>query len=313
MAGVDERTGSLTAAEAATIIRAQFPALGGLQVARLGEGTDHCAFDVGGLLVFRFPRADEGAAALAVEARLTTWIAPRLPLAIPSYRYFGRPRAAFPRSFAGYEKLAGTPALLVDQLDPIDLAAAGRRMGDFLGSLHGLDDADVAAAAALGVPPDDDPTLEAWSTAALADLRFCFERGHVDAPSATEWERFLASPPSTTSAARRLVHGDLAAEHVLLDEQGVPRAVIDWSDAVVGDPALNLAGLIHWGGQPMLSAALETYTGAADQDTLGRARWFAACRAVADIAFGETQQRRAYVRAGLRALAWLGDPRRLSR
>ncbi|MFP2924749.1 phosphotransferase [Pyxidicoccus sp. 3LG] len=296
---------ALTAAEVVEAIRFRFPSLGGLPVEPLGEGTDHRVYEVGGHYVFRFPKEAEAAEGLEVEARLTAWLAPHLPLAVPSYRYVGRPDERFPWSFAGYEKLAGTPALLVDP-DRLDLVAIGRRMGDFLRNLHGL---DVAEAEALGVPRDDDPTLEAWSAEALSELRFALEQGHVDAAIAARWERSFAAPPSSKHVPRRVLHADLAAEHVLLDARGAPTAVIDWSDAMLGDPALDLAGLLHWGGARMLSSSLETY-GPVDDTLVERARWFAACRAVADLVFGERQQRREYVVAGQRALAGLRPPAR---
>lgn len=297
----DERTRAMTAAEAAAILREQFPELARLDVVQLGEGTDHCAFDVGGLHVFRFPRTDEAADTMAIEARLTSWLAPRLPLAIPSYRFSGAASARFPRAFAGYARLAGTPALLVDP-GAMDLPAIGHGIGDFLRALHGM---DVATAGALGLPADDDPTLEAWSTEALADLRVASERGHLEPAARAGWERVLATRPATGARSCHVIHGDLAAEHVLLAEHGAPVAVIDWSDASIGDPALDLAGVIHWGGERLLSLALETY-GAAGDAVLERARWFAACRAFADIAFGDERQRREYVLAGKRALSWLG-------
>jgi aminoglycoside phosphotransferase (APT) family kinase protein len=259
-------------------VREQFPALAALPVRPLGEGTDFRAFAVGPH-VFRFPKSDEAAAALAVEARLTAFVAPRLPLAVPVYRFTGRPSASFSRPFAGYDRLPGRPALG----RALDVAAVGRVVGDFLRRLHALD-------APPGVPDEDDPALAAWSRDTLADLR----------PSEAAWAPVVAAPPAP-AAARCLVHGDFAAEHVLLDDDGAPTGVIDWSDAMVGDPALDLAGLLHWGGEAMLAAALETY-GAVDAATRGRARWFALCRAVADIAFGEDEGRPEYVAAGRRAL-----------
>ena len=302
MTGGGERDGSPTDAEAASVIHARFPALGALAISQLGEGTDHRAFDVGGLHVFRFPRSDQAAARLAAEIRLTAWLSARLPLTIPTYRYVGRSTPAFPRPFAGYGRLPGTPALLCD-LGPSDLAAIARRLGDFLRTLHGLD-----VAAGLGLSPDDDPTREEWSTHALADLRLCHRSGHIDAASAASWELLVGSPPLSQPPVGRIVHGDFAAEHVLIDEQAGPCAVIDWSDALLGDPAFDLAGLVHWGGERMLSAALTTYD-AADDALLERARWFAACRGVADIAFGETHGRPEYIGAGQRALAGLAARR----
>ena len=292
----------LTVAQVSAVVRAQLPALARLPVAPLGEGTDHQAFVVGGAHVLRFPRHAEAARTLEVEIRLTRWLAPRLPLAIPSYCHFGRPTAPSPCSFAGYPLLAGTPALLLADANT-DLAAIGARLGAFLRVLHAL---DVDAAAALGVPRDDDPTLIAWSREALVDLEVALAHGHVPGASGAGWAALLGTPPAAAYGPR-LIHADLAAEHVLLDDRGVAVGVIDWSDAAIGDPAQDLAGLIHWGGEAMLAAARATY-GDVDEATLRRARWFAACRAVADIHFGLEQARQQYIVAGQRALAWLATP-----
>jgi aminoglycoside phosphotransferase (APT) family kinase protein len=52
-------------------------------------------------------------------------------------------------------------------------------------------------------------------------------------------ERLSQPPPAPV-----LVHGDVGQGHVLLADDTVS-GVIDWSDAHVGDPALDLAWLIH--------------------------------------------------------------------
>ncbi|WNZ62380.1 phosphotransferase [Myxococcus sp. MxC21-1] len=302
MAHDTEQPPALTDAEAAERIHAHFPSLATARVVRLGEGTDHQAFEVEGRYVFRFPKSDEAAEHLKWEARLLAWLEPRLPLPVPDYRFLAHPAADLAAGFAGYEKLPGTPALLVVP-ERLDLSDLGRRLGAFLRALHALDPAEADA---LGVPADDDPELEAWSAAAVDDLRLAVEHGHVERHRAADWEQRLRVRPTEGRGAPRLVHGDFAAEHVLVDAHGAPTGVIDWSDACVGDPARDFAGLLHWGGAPMLTAALETY-GAVSPAVLTRARWFAACRAVADIAFGQTQGRPEYIAAGQRALTGLEE------
>ena len=49
-----------------------------------------------------------------------------------------------------------------------------------------------------------------------------------------EGERFAFEPA--------LIHGDLAMEHVLVDDKGGLSGVIDFGDAMVADPALDFAG-----------------------------------------------------------------------
>ncbi|AKF03873.1 phosphotransferase [Sandaracinus amylolyticus] len=261
----------------------------GARITLLGEGTDFRAYDVDGRDVLRIPRHDGARDALLAEARWTAWLARRLPLPIPSYRHV----VLSPRPFALYARLRGTPALRV-ALEQQDLAAIGARLGELLRVLHGLPLDPIS-----GLQPDDDPTLAAWSAEALSDLRTAEQHGHhLDA----RWARELGSPPSVIAITPCVIHGDFAAEHVLLDEDAMPCGVIDWSDAVLGDPARDLAGLVHWGGAPMLASALQRY-GSIDAATLERARWLATCRAVADVAFGAQRGRPEHVGAGLRALA----------
>ncbi|WP_141324729.1 phosphotransferase family protein [Myxococcus sp. AB025B] len=291
---------ALTEAAAAARIHERFPSLATARVIHLGEGLDHQAFEVDGRFVFRFPKSDEAASHLAWEARLTAWLAPRLPLPVPLYRFLDGPAEGTPAGLGGYEKLPGTPALLVDA-GRLELSRFGRELGAFLGALHALGPAEAMG---LEVPEDDDPELEAWSAAAVEELHVAVEHGHVDSQHATQWERRFLERPTEGRGAPRLLHGDFAAEHVLVDAQGALTGVIDWSDACVGDPARDLAGLLHWGGAPMLASAMETY-GAVSPTVLARAEWFAACRAVADLAFGQTQRRLEYIAAGQRAFTLL--------
>ncbi|WP_424950274.1 phosphotransferase family protein [Deinococcus sp.] len=291
------------------IIAAQLPELAGLNVTRLGEGTDHWVFDVAGQRVLRFPKTDEAATRLLTEARLTAWLAPQLPLAIPVYDVLGRPCVQFSRAFGGYQKLPGTPAILLPEHRVAWLTAASK-VGETLRVLHRLSTADARR---LGVQPEDQGALAEWSEQAEADLAFALAHGHVPVSEAAAWRAYLAAPPDPAPGPPQLIHGDLAAEHLLIGapsvpEQGRATGLIDWSDSVLGDPALDLAGLLHWGGVRMLKAALESY-GGADRATLRRAQWYAACRAFADIVYGQTQERPEYLLAAGRALrTWPGLP-----
>ena len=100
-----------------------------------------------------------------------------------------------------------------------------------------------------------------------------------------------------------LVHNDLAAEHILVDEAAqTVTGIIDWSDIAVSDPALDFAGMFHWGGQAFSDAVLSAYEGAIDDRLVSRARFMAACRGVGDVKFGLETDRREYIAGGLRAL-----------
>ncbi|WP_425145940.1 phosphotransferase [Deinococcus sp.] len=284
----------------ARLLAAQFPDLDVLAVTRLGEGLDHVAYEVNGRYVFRLPKSSRAGEALETEARLTAWLAPLLPLRIPQYVWRGQRGGPAPLPLAGYPKLPGTPGLLVAP-EQLDIPRLGAALGAFLAALHAQ---DVRKAEELGLPQDDDPQRAEWSAAALDDLKVAQSSGQVGQRRKERLETLLGHPPAGRPRHVRVLHADFAAEHVLLDEHGAATAVIDWSDASIGDAAQDWAGLLHWGGLPLLHTALNV----ADSPAAGlleRAGWYAACRAVADLAYGEREGRPEYSAAGQRALALL--------
>jgi aminoglycoside phosphotransferase (APT) family kinase protein len=61
----------------------------------------------------------------------------------------------------------------------------------------------------------------------------------------------LTDPPDSPV----LVHGDVGPAHILI-QSGMVSGVIDWSDAHIGDPAIDLAWLVHGSsrGEPAAKA-----------------------------------------------------------
>src|SRR5262249_7291935 len=120
-----------------------------------------------------------------------------------------------------------------------------------------------------------------------------------------QWHSFFKAgclPPGPSRPV--VVHGDLAAEHVLFDPTKQKlTGIIDWSEIAVSDCSVDLAGCFHWGGEPCINAVLSAYEGLVDEKVLTRARFLAACRGVGDIAFGLKTARPEYIEAGVRALS----------
>jgi len=275
------------------------PTLARAPLTLLGSGTDHLAFAVGDHII-RVPRTPDAAHRGLAERRLTAQLAARLPLPVPVVDLVGAAAPGLPHGFAGHPRVPGSPAL-GRPLPPARRRPLAAALGGFLRRLHAT---PRALARAAGVPPDDDPGRDEWAAQALADLRSARDDRHISAAAARAIERLLERRP-VAPGRRCLVHGDFAAEHVLLAADGAASGVIDWSDAMLGDPALDLAGLVHWGGPAMLAEALPAY-GPCPAATRARARWFATCRALADLTFGRETARPEYLRAGLDALAHAG-------
>ena len=305
----------LDAGRVTDIIHAQFPDVVTGDVRWLGEGYDSTAFAVNDQWVFRFPRRTDVEQQLLLEMRVLPRLARESPVAVPEFCFVGVPSELFPRHFGGYPLIPGVPAMGDTALDG-RLDRVAPILGRFLSWLHAFDTADATR---LGVP-ERDPTeliceLQADAIADFDNLRTV----SPDAPL-RRWRRFLdempapARPaPAVPATATRapaagakpvLVHGDLAAEHVLYDvASDRVTGVIDWSEIAISDAAVDLAALYHAGGEPFATAALEQYDGDTGEAMLSRARYIAACRGVMDVTFGLERSRPEWVAGGLRALS----------
>ncbi len=81
----------------------------------------------------------------------------------------------------------------------------------------------------------------------------------------------------TSEAARLLIHADISGEHIYASEDGSLEGIIDWADAMIGDPALDFAGLLNnypWRFLEAVLAAYQADGGAVDGDALRRARFY---------------------------------------
>ncbi|MBV8638838.1 MAG: phosphotransferase [Candidatus Eremiobacteraeota bacterium] len=198
--------------KARRIIAAQFPQFAGATVRRVGSGWDNAAFLVDERFVFRFPQRAIAAPLIEREMEFMPSIAERLAIAVPNPVYAGVPQFDYPWRFAGYEVLQGETAcgktLTLQQRRRLaeDLARFLRALHDIdLGSLH------------AELPPDRIGKLD--------PLRL-----KVDEEAPT--------------GKHVVVHGDLYARHLLLDDENALCGVIDWGDLHCGHPAVDLS-VVH--------------------------------------------------------------------
>ncbi|MDE2481197.1 MAG: phosphotransferase [bacterium] len=194
------------------LIAASFPDLADAPVEPLGSGWDNAAFLVGEQLVFRFPQRTLAVALMEREIAMLPMLAPQLPLPIPHPRYVGTPSASYPWPFAGYERIAGI-TMCTRVVGDAALARFVEELARFLRALHDL---------------DPQPLL------ARGLLRDTF--GKLS-PERLE----IAEPPLDDDL--RVVHGDLYARHLLVDEDERLCGVIDWGDLHYGSVAVDLSAL----------------------------------------------------------------------
>jgi aminoglycoside phosphotransferase (APT) family kinase protein len=215
--------------------------------------------------VVRVPRHDAARAALEREARLLPVLGahgvPFLPLEVAAVRGAGGAVVAVAHRYIAGEALTRT------RLAAIRGSARGglaRDIARFLGALHAVPPEAARAAGVREPAPWADvyaplidevrPHLGPATLAGLARLARRFER------DADRQRR-----------ARRLVHGDIAGAHLLVDHAGALAGVIDFGAAMLSDPALDFAGLLNDGPRSFLARVLAQYPLAVDGGALARA------------------------------------------
>ncbi|HYD09167.1 MAG TPA: aminoglycoside phosphotransferase family protein [Acidimicrobiales bacterium] len=180
-------------------------------------------FLVDGALIARFPRNGSVAAAHQRERALLPALARHMSFRVPE-------PFDVPDVFV-YERIEGRPFRAGDDVDAA------------LAMIHELHTFPVdEAQRLLDAPPRASrleaewdgfvahvfPLLDASLVARLGDLR---------------------APP--LSAPETLIHADLGPEHVLVGDDGAPVGIIDFEDAGVGDPEMDLLPVTRISGRPI--------------------------------------------------------------
>ncbi|TLS41162.1 aminoglycoside phosphotransferase family protein [Streptomyces montanus] len=254
------------------LVRSLLPDGGRSDIRPAGEGGEHFTWFVGTRHVLRLARDRDASVRRRRELRLRDVVRPHLGVAVPV-------------SIAHGEWASGRTYTL-DTLIPgesgerHDVSAVGE--ADLAGLLTGLREVPVRQAEALGVPRAAPRSLEALRTTAAraaeqleAADEFDPDRLHqLTAPAAVQ----LAAQPQGAV----LVHHDLKGEHLVVSADGRVRGVLDWTDAVVGDPAEDIAGLALAVGAPAAVRAA-TLAGYGARPCL-RGLWLARCDALIRLA-----------------------------
>ncbi|TWD84454.1 aminoglycoside phosphotransferase (APT) family kinase protein [Kribbella amoyensis] len=187
-----------------------------------------------GSWVHREPRRPEVRPKLLAETQLLPWLAPQLPVPVP----IPEPTEYGVR----HQLLVGEP--LTD-----GSTALGRQLGSFLKALHGVDPDEAVAYGA-----QDRETAAAERAEVMQQMR----------------DEVLPLLPTDVRAAgtallgrlghvfTQLVHADLGPEHLRIRD-GRVAGIIDWTDAHIGDPALDLSWLLHNSPAGIAAGVAETY------------------------------------------------------
>jgi aminoglycoside phosphotransferase (APT) family kinase protein len=269
----------------------------------LAAGVDHVAYHVGGEIVVRLAHAqddepaDHGAAGHDAdgepnneterEARLLRVVArySTLPVPVP---------LAVADGMLAYRALPGVP-LLTSSHDWRSARSAGLGdvLGGFLASLR-----SIPADSLTGIAEIDSEPPAAWLAAAQVCWTTIDTWATKGLPQCIHGmiNEFLATQPPARGSDVCFSHNDLGAEHVLIDpDSGMITGVIDWADAAVTDPAVDLGLLLRDLGDGAFHAAARRLEGSDPTSVRDRAVFYARCRLLEDIAFGLENDRPEYL------------------
>jgi aminoglycoside phosphotransferase (APT) family kinase protein len=223
------------------LVDRSLPDLAGHPLRRLDtSGSSNVLYRLGDDFLVRLPRQPGGSETITKEARWLPYVAPPLPVAVPTIVAVGEPDLGYPERWS-----------VVRWLD-----------GELVGpatATHGLarDLADVVGALGeLAVPFDAlaDPALRWYRGEPLAAMDAAMRRYLVECrrlpgldldvdACLRVWEAAVLRAGTVEVVAPRWLHGDLVAENLLLREGGLA-AVLDFGGLSVGDPTVDL--VVGW-------------------------------------------------------------------
>jgi aminoglycoside 2''-phosphotransferase len=217
------------------------------------SGWDNDILIVNSKIVFRFPKSEVIAAKLKMEGKVLRLLKSKNPiLQIPEYEYLyeGSKIKCVKYTFIEGKDLSEC----YDNKLP-HCQDNAKSIGDFLTKLHSINLADIT-----GTNIKNIHTLKYWRNLydKVRNDIYPFLNDHQQREISSFFECFLEKYPKTTFS-KVIIHGDLTVSNMIYCEnKGRISGIIDFTDAQLGDPAFDFAGL-YWSFGPNFTKDVLTY------------------------------------------------------
>lgn len=204
--------------------------------------------------VLRFPRREDVMASTQKEKRTLDLVREQLTVEAPNWLIYND-------SLIAYNRLTGLPAATVDPeaqayvwvLDEKNVPTVfNETLAEALVSLHRIDHEEARTA---GLPVE---TPEETRQNMAKRMEKVKEKFHVDPILWQRWQDWLGND-SIWPKQTALVHGDLHAGHILIDEENKVTGFIDWTEAAVGDIAIDFVAHYRTFGEDVLKELIHHY------------------------------------------------------
>ncbi|WP_395576788.1 aminoglycoside phosphotransferase family protein [Streptomyces sp. BK79] len=227
---------------------------------------------VGPRHVLRLAPDREAAVRQRRELRLRELVRPAVPVALPTSVAHGEWAPGLTYTLDAKVPGGSGEDHEVSALGEADLAAL----------LTGLREVSVRQAETFGVPRAAPRSLEALRQSAERAARRLAEADEFDAARPERLTRAAAAQLAAQPGAAVLVHRGLSGDHLVVSADGRVRGVLGWTEAVLGDPAEDIASLALSVGSPAAVRAA-TLAGYGARPCL-RGLWLARCDTLVQLA-----------------------------
>ncbi|MGW1540804.1 aminoglycoside phosphotransferase family protein [Streptomyces sp. NPDC002309] len=245
---------------------------GDLDVRPVSGSGGHTTWWVGTRHVLRLAPDRDAAVRRRRELRLRDLVRPHLPVAVPASVASGEWAPGLAYTLDAKVPGGSTPGHDVSALGEADLA----------GVLTGLREVPPRQAEALGVPHAEPRSLERLRAAAAEAAERLAVADEFDAARLHQFTLPATAQLAAQGGNAVLVHHGLTGAHLVVSADGRVRGVLGWADAVLGDPAEDIAALALAVGAPAAVRAA-TLAGYGARPCL-RGLWLARCDSLVDLA-----------------------------
>ncbi len=284
MAGISATV--MQASSLARVIEVCFPQVKVTSFSPLQEGWENFVLEINKRLIFRFPKQHDAEDNLRKEILLLPRLEGRLPVRIPRFEFIWRGGRAYEGWFVGYRKINGVPLAGWCAKGPHSSRMA-RQLAALLSRIHGVPMSRLSGLNLVVVGPKERRDRLATLFADVRDKVFPILGAKERRRVAEFFEDALANPENFRFI-RTLTHDDLSAPHILCDRsRGRINGVIDWTDACIGDPAVDFYGIIEACGLNFAKQVLDEYEGRPDSSMLKRTQLYLDAVPFYEILYGQ--------------------------
>ena len=243
------------------LVKKVYPEIKINQVKTKTNGWDNDILILNNEVVFRFPKSKEVASKVKDEVVLVSQLALKNPLLqFPRYE-----PVYLNGEFKGvkYDYLEGESLSEVQINHSLPLQNA-ELIGDFLTKLHSI---DLSTLKETKIEPSH--TKEYWENLYnLVETSVFPNLKRSQKAEITNLFRDFFCDSMFSADNKVLIHGDLTTSNILFQkEKGLVSGIIDFTDAQIGDPAFDFAGL-YWSFGPDFTTEVLSHYQAADKESI---------------------------------------------